>query len=43
MTLCYLKDIREFMKENYIDNNLDTNHPIKILGIYKIEKKLING
>ena len=39
MTLCYLKDIREFMKENYIDNNLDTNHPIKILGRYNIDKQ----
>ena len=39
MTLCSVKDIREYMKENYIDNNLDTNHPIKKLGIYKIDKQ----
>ena len=39
MTLCTIKDIREYMKENNIENNLDTNHPIKKLGIYKIDKQ----
>ena len=39
MTLWTIKDIREYMKENNIENNLDTNHPIKKLGIYKIDKQ----
>ena len=33
-----LKFIREYMKMNNIDNNLDTGHPINFLGIYKIDK-----
>ena len=39
MTYCTIKDIREYMKENNIENNLDTNHPIKKLGIYKLDKQ----
>ena len=35
-------DIRNYMKENNINNNLDINKPIKSLGIYKIDKKDIN-
>ncbi len=33
-----VEDIRNYMKENNIDNNLDTNKPIAILGINLIEK-----
>ena len=33
-----VEDIRNYMKENNIDNNLDTNKPIEILGISQIEK-----
>ena len=38
MTCCFIKDIRKYMTENHISNNLDTDHPIKELGIYKINK-----
>ena len=33
-----LSFIREYMRINLIDNNLDTDHPINSLGIYKIDK-----
>ena len=33
-----LNDIRKYMIENNIDNNLDTDHPIKSLCIYNIQK-----
>ena len=33
-----VNDIRKYMKENNIDENLDLNNPIKSLGILKIEK-----
>ena len=36
-----VKEIREYLKENNIDNNLDLNKPIKSLGILKIEKNMI--
>ena len=38
-----VKEIREYMKKNNIDNNLDLNKPIKSLGILKIEKKYDNS
>ena len=31
-----LNDLRNFMKENKINNNFDTNNPIESLGIFKI-------
>jgi len=33
-----VEDIRNYMKEKNIDNNLNTNEPIPILGISKIQK-----
>ena len=33
-----LNEIRKYMIENNIDNNLDTDHPIKSLCIYNIQK-----
>ena len=33
-----LNDLRNFMKENKINNNFDTNNPIESLGIFKIWK-----
>ncbi len=33
-----LNDLRNFMKENNINNNFDTNKPIESLGIFKIRK-----
>ena len=33
-----VEDIRNYMKEKNIDNNLDTNKTIGILGISRIEK-----
>ncbi len=34
-----IENIREFMKEKNISNNLDTNYPIKSLGIFQINKE----
>ena len=34
-----INDIRKYMKENNIEQNLDLENPIKSLGILKIEKK----
>ena len=38
-----VKEIRQYMKENNIDNSIDLNKPIKSLGILKIEKKENNS
>ena len=38
MTCCFINDIRKYMSDNNISSNLDTDHPIKEPGIYKINK-----